>query len=231
VSSFPEPTRKSDTSSDSPFALWETGAHGCRMVFAGRGSGPDRASALAAIAPEAPSVAWVRQIHSRDVIEARTPGEMGEGDALVCKASGVALSIVTADCVPILVASPRGLAAIHAGWRGIVQGIVGVTLERLDDVADSVAWIGPAIGSCCYEVDQDVADQVVASSSEAVARQVSGRKPHLDLAAAVRHQLRAGGLTSIHTLELCTRCLGDRLHSYRREGPGAGRNHAFIWKA
>ena len=180
-------------------------------------------------------MAWARQVHSARVLPAR-PGECGEGDALVYggdndgHGEGLALSIVTADCVPVLLAGPAGIAAAHAGWRGIAAGVVGATVAAMaGDPSSFTAWIGPAIGSCCYETGPDVADQVAAASHPAIVIPGPAGRPHLDLQQAVRRQLQAAGLRQIEVLPLCTRCEAAILHSYRRDGKAAGRNHAFIW--
>jgi YfiH family protein len=216
------------------------GTRGARLAFTGRGAepaapGPSRAGepagnrVLARIAGQRLPVAWARQVHSARVLEAQA-GECGEGDALVGRGRGLALSVVTADCVPVLLAGPAGIAAAHAGWRGIAAGIVPATVAALGGPAgELVAWIGPAIGPCCYEVGPEVAAQVAAASDPDVVESGPAGRPHLDLQEAVRRQLRAAGLRHLHIFRLCTRCQDFRLHSYRREGKAAGRNHAFIW--
>jgi hypothetical protein len=164
------------------------------------------------------------------VLQAR-PGECGDGDALVSRGGGPALSIVTADCVPVLLAGPCAIAAAHAGWRGIAAGVVGATVQAMDeDPASLQAWIGPAIGPCCYETGPDVAAQVAAASDAAIVTAGPAGRPHLDLQLAVRRQLQAAGLHHVRVLALCTRCEAATLHSYRRDGKAAGRNHAFIWR-
>jgi YfiH family protein len=209
---------------------WQGGKHGAAVVFAGCGVEGSRTEAFERITGEARPVAWARQIHSAQVLPARA-GECGEGDALVGRESGLALSIVTADCVPVLLAGPTGIAAAHAGWRGIAAGVVGATVEALGGPPEEcAAWIGPAIGPCCYETGQDVADKVVAASHSGVAVPGPAGRPHLDLQAAVRHQLQAAGIREIQAVPLCTRCEETNLHSYRRDGKRAGRNHAFIWR-
>jgi YfiH family protein len=134
--------------------------------------------------------------------------------------------VVTADCVPVLLAGPQGLAAVHAGWRGLVGGVIPATLERMGGA--ETAWIGPAIGPCCYEVGEEVAEQVAAVGGT-VLPGPAGR-PHLDLAAAARHQLKAAGVGEVRSVASCTRCEAERLYSYRREGKGVGRNVAYIWR-
>lgn len=216
--------------------------------FAGRGPvpRPSRRDVLAALEPRSgPRVAWAEQIHSARVLEAHPVpggGSWGEGDALVTDRAGLALSVVTADCVPVLLAScdPGGpIAALHAGWRGIAAGIVARVLERLEarlevPAPSLVAWIGPAIGPCCYEVGEDVAERVVRVSTEDVVRRPPepGRgRPHLDLGGAVRLQLVAAGVGGVRSVERCTRCHPGELWSYRRDGEAAGRNLSFVWVA
>ncbi|MFL6202299.1 MAG: polyphenol oxidase family protein [Thermoanaerobaculia bacterium] len=201
--------------------VWRDCRGDVEVRFTGRGPAGERDEILARIEPGAPPVAWAKQIHSATVLPAH-PGRCGEGDALFGDAPDLALSVVTADCVPILLAGPRGLAAVHAGWRGLVGGVIPAALEKLGGA--EVAWIGPAIGPCCYEVGEEVAEQF---PDEAVVPGSSG-KPHLDLIAAARQQLK--GVEDIRTVAVCTRCESERLYSYRREGKGVGRNVAFIWR-
>lgn len=199
--------------------FWSDRKGDVEVRFTGRGPAGERNEILARVEPEAPPVAWAKQIHSVNVLPAH-PGHCGEGDALLGDAPDLALSVVTADCVPVLLAGPNGLAAVHAGWRGLVGGVIPAALEKLGNA--DVAWIGPTIGPCCYEVGEEVAEQF---PEEAV---VPGPKPHLDLIAAARLQLKDVG--DVRTVEICTRCAADRLYSYRREGKGVGRNVAFIWR-
>jgi YfiH family protein len=148
--------------------------------------------------------------------------------------------VVTADCVPVLLAGPAGIAAVHAGWRGVVAGVVGAAVAAMREArrlvagqwqgTELAAWIGPAIGPCCYETGGDVAAQVAAASEPGVVSPGPAGRPHLDLQAAVQWQLAAAGVAEIQTVALCTRCAAEQLHSYRRDGRGAGRNHSFIWR-
>jgi YfiH family protein len=221
---------------------WRGSAPGpAEVLFTGRGPLADREQLLARCAPSAPPLAWARQVHSAQVLDA-IAGDCGQGDALVTGAAGLALSVVTADCVPVLLAGPQGVAAVHAGWRGIAGGVIAATLERiaerllaapvrtLDRFAGWHAWVGPAIGPCCYEVGDEVAAQVIAASGPEVATAGAAGRPHLDLQAAAQRQLAAGGVEGIEVVRLCTRCRGEWLYSYRREGRGAGRNVAFVWR-
>ena len=205
--------------------------------FVGRGEERTREATLAAVEPEAPPVAALKQVHSARVVRVDGPGFAGEGDALVTARPGLALSVITADCVPVLIAMGDAIAAVHAGWRGVVAGVVPAALARLREAAAAaggdgsvpVAWIGPSIGACCYEVGPDVAAQVVAASGEEVATPGPAGKPHLDVARAVEIQLRSAGIADVRRFGPCTRCHPELLWSYRREGAKAGRNIAYIW--
>ena len=199
--------------------VWSDRRGDVEVRFTGRGPEGEREKILARVEPEAPPVAWAKQIHSATVLPAH-PGHCGEGDALFGDAPDLALSVVTADCLPVLLVGPRGLAAVHAGWRGLVGGVIPAALEKLGGA--ETAWIGPTIGPCCYEVGEEVAEQFPAETV------VPGPKPHLDLIAAARLQLQ--GVEDVRVLGICTRCAADKLYSYRREGKGVGRNVAFIWR-
>ncbi len=191
------------------------------------------------VLPHGIEPAWSRQVHSATVLDA-CPGLNGPGDALVTDRRELALAVVTADCVPVLLAGDRWIAAVHAGWRGLAQSILPAAIERLRSrspaggqmkVSGAIrAWVGPAIGPCCYEVGHDVAEKVRAASADEVVRNGKRDRPHLDLVAAARIQLEASGEVTVRTVGSCTRCNDDRLWSYRREGPGAGRNVAAIWR-
>ncbi len=140
------------------------------------------------------------------------------------------MAVAAADCIPLVVSAGDRLAAIHAGWRGIVAGVVTAALDQLDRPGgDLEAWIGPAIGPCCYEVGPEVARQVAAASAPEVAVRGRRERPHLDLRQAVELQLAAAGVERATHLALCTRCSAELLWSYRRQGRGAGRNFAFAW--
>jgi polyphenol oxidase len=210
--------------------VWRARLGDVEVRFTGRGPDGERADVLRRIEAGAPPVAWAKQIHSAIVLPAQA-GRCGEGDAVYGDAPDLALSVITADCVPVLLAGPDGqLAAVHAGWRGLVGGVIAETLKVTGGGPGWTVWIGPTIGPCCYEVGEDVAEQVRAASGPEAVVPGPGTKPHLDLAAAARRQLADAGVTEVHSVPVCTRCDEERLYSYRREGKGAGRNVAFIWR-
>jgi len=176
--------------------------------------------------PDPNNVSNLKQIHSNLVLLADRPGLLGEGDALITNRPGLAISIRTADCYPILLADSRhqAVAAIHAGWRGTAAQIVMKTLEKMrsefgTDPQDISAAIGPGIGACCYEVGEDVSIQF----GFAV-------RTHLDLVSENRKKLEKAGVLpeKIEALGDCTFCNAERFFSYRREKEKAGRMTSFI---
>jgi len=148
-------------------------------------------------------------------------------DALVTDAPGIWLAVSVADCVPLLVVDPDrpAVGALHAGWRGLAAGIVPALLEemgrRFRTRPDRLrAAAGPAIGPCCYEVDEPVARAMEAASWWPVA--AHGTRPgrwRLDLREAVRRELLAGGVASnaVEVLPGCTMCRSELFFSYRRD--------------
>jgi YfiH family protein len=209
-------------------SAWSAGP--CRIRFLGLGGPVEPAELADYLEPPPAAVCWLRQVHSGRVLDA-APGEVGEADGMVSDRTDLALAIATADCVPVLLAAPGRIGAAHAGWRGLVAGVIGATLDRLDtDPAQVEAWLGPTIGSCCYEVGGDVAAQIAAVSSDPlVIATPAGRKPHADLHRAAFGQLTSRGVRRIYRVPRCTRC--DRQYwSYRRDGAGAGRNWSVIWR-
>jgi purine-nucleoside/S-methyl-5'-thioadenosine phosphorylase / adenosine deaminase len=211
------------------FRGWRASRGSVEVYFGGKGPRLELAATLGRVLPADVEPAWLRQVHSADVLDAE-PGGNGDGDALVTSRRRLALAVVTADCVPVLLTGARWIAAVHAGWRGLAKGILGAAVERLADDGPLVAWIGPAIGPCCYEVGADVAREVGAASVPEVVHEGPRGRPHLDLVHAARVQLAERGVAEIHFVEACTRCRGADLWSYRRDGPGAGRNVAAVWR-
>jgi YfiH family protein len=172
------------------------------------------------------NLATLKQIHSATCVPAAgRSGILGEGDALLEDTPGSVVAVKTADCMPVLLVDDRrrAVAAVHAGWRGTVAGIVGRSVEAMrerfgTEPADLHAAIGPGIGKCCYEVGPEVAAHFGGQG-----------KAHIDLADANRRQLLDSGVTSgkIYASNLCTRCRPDEFHSFRREKEAAGRLHSF----
>jgi polyphenol oxidase len=170
-------------------------------------------------------MASLKQIHSAAVLAAVQIGCVGEGDGLVTSTPGIAVSVRTADCLPVLLLDARGraVAAVHAGWRGTAARIVPAAIERMrvefgSQPEDIYAAIGPGIGKCCYRVGEDVARKFGLEEAG-----------HVDLGKANRDQLIEAGVAEAHVdrLNLCTFC-DARFHSYRRDKDAAGRMISFI---
>jgi polyphenol oxidase len=173
------------------------------------------------------NLATVKQIHSAIVVAAEGRcGILGQGDALLEDRPGAVIAIKTADCLPILLVDERhrAVAAIHAGWRGTVAHIAAAAVEAMrrrfaTDPADLHAAIGPGIGKCCYEVGPEVAAQFGEQG-----------RAHISLSDANRVQLGEAGVTPerIYTSNLCTMCLAEEFHSFRRDQQAAGRLYSFV---
>jgi purine-nucleoside/S-methyl-5'-thioadenosine phosphorylase / adenosine deaminase len=182
------------------------------------------------------------QVHDRGVrlIDGTEPPSVVEtwaADALVSDACGVACAVRTADCVPILIGDreTRRVAAIHAGWRGVVKGVTGAAIDLLvahgSHPQHLIAAIGPHISLAAFEVGDEVArelEAVSAAPGAVVTR--AGEKPHVDLCAILREQLLARGVSPAHIERIpgCTVGDAERFFSYRRDGARSGRQLSAI---
>jgi YfiH family protein len=212
------------------YPAWRPAGRAGGVAFVGRGETRDRREILRLVTGIERPIAWLRQMHGANGLEARA-GCSGEADALTTTRRDLALAISTADCVPIVLMGTGRVTAVHAGWRGIIGRVVARAVDQWVDRGDPpTAWIGPAIGPCCYEVGPEVADRVSAASHGArvVDRDTPAGRPRLDLVASVERQLQRAGVDHIEVVRACTRCRRE-LHSYRRDGPAAGRNLTFAW--
>jgi len=186
------------------------------------------------------ALATVYQVHGPAVlvVEVGRPRHgTGEGrpvaaaDGMVTAAPGAAL-VGAADCVPVLLADPwaRVVGAVHAGWRGLVLGVIETAVAALalarGEPTATVALVGPAIGGCCYEVGPDVRDMVLRRCAAAASVTREGR-PSLDLATGAAELLRAAGVREVRTAGLCTRGDPGRFFSVRRDRP-TGRQAGVI---
>ena len=174
-------------------------------------------------------IAHCHQVHGPDVHYVSADGREAAGDpmcdALWTDQNDVALAIKVADCLPVSLIDPRGVIAnIHSGWRGAVQNITAATVDAAPlDRAQTIAFLGPSIRVCCFEVGEEVAAQFDARFVD----RERGPKPHVDIAAFTANVLRGRGIEQIVDTNLCTRCAGSIFHSYRRE-KGSGRNLAIV---
>jgi YfiH family protein len=179
-----------------------------------------------------------RQVHGTGVLEIDASGEPEsiaalEGDALIARSEGVAVAARTADCVPVLIAHPQSghVAAVHAGWRGAVAGVVPRAVQALShDPGELVVAIGPHIRVGAFEIGEDVAQEIeMAARGRAVVDRASA-KPHGDLAALVTLQLRDEGvpLDAIDDVGGCTHSDAAHFFSHRRDGGKTGRHLSAI---
>jgi len=127
--------------------------------------------------------------------------------------------VMVADCLPVAMAGPRGVAMAHCGWRGLAGGIVAETALAIDATAASV---GPGIGPCCYEVGEEVLAEFEDLDGVAEERM-------LDLAAVARTLLARAGVTEVESADLCTNCNADLFYSHRRDGERTGRQAGLAW--
>lgn len=170
----------------------------------------------------------VKQVHGTALVRAAQQTSASEADGLWCSADEhTVVGVLTADCVPVLVADRDGTIAlaIHSGWRGTVGNVVGLAIAGLPVAADRlVAAIGPCIEQPAFEVG----DEVAAQFDDALVDR-SFAKPHVDLVGAVRRQLVAAGLRedAIDRVGGCTHTHADRWFSFRRDGGGIGQMLAF----
>ncbi len=209
---------------------------GFRHAFPERGIS-DSALAAALELSDASHIARAKQVHGANSLEAFESHVNAEADAIVARAAGgpVAVGVRVADCVPVLVADEASgdAAAIHAGWRGLVAGVVHSALEKLREGLDRralIAAIGPCIGPCCFEVGDDVADAIARASDGEVIVRRPGEKTCVDLRAAMHVQLLRHGLVrgQIDDVLGCTKHEPERFHSFRRDGKESGRMLAAI---
>ena len=183
----------------------------------------------------------LRQVHGDGLLTwngDRPPGEALVYDGIITASSGVALCIKTADCVPVLLADParRIIAAVHAGWRGtaarIAQKAACLMQREFSCRPENILGaVGPAIGPCCYEVDENVMRSMRVASWRDFVR--SGGRPGrwmLDLPGINGRQLREAGLLpgNIAVGSVCTSCRTDLLYSHRAESGKTGRSLNFI---
>jgi purine-nucleoside/S-methyl-5'-thioadenosine phosphorylase / adenosine deaminase len=197
--------------SEGPYASLNLGA---------RGDDPERVAenrrlACEALRLDAGRLSVNRQRHSPTVHRAQ-PGTRDEpGDGLWSDVPGQPMLALAADCVPIAVASTEGaprLAVLHAGWRGLAEGVVEAGVHALGG-ASSAAVVGPSVGPCCYEVGAEVSARFDDDlTNDGI----------LDLWSAAERALRRAGVEVVERVDLCTRCNPELFFSHRRSGPARG---------
>jgi polyphenol oxidase len=161
-----------------------------------------------------------RQVHSAAVHKAKAASRGVPGDGLWTREPDIPMLKFAADCLPIALARANGrpgLAVLHAGWQGLLEGIVAAGVAALGR-GRIAAVIGPGIGPCCYEVREDVAAPYRATFGADLVK--DGR---LDMWSAAERALREAGCETVERVDLCTSCHSDLFFSHRRDGARTGR--------
>ena len=177
---------------------------------------------------------WLRQVHGIDV--AIEPGfDEPEADAAVTSTPGTVLAILTADCLPVVLAAQDGreVGAAHAGWRGLCAGVLEATVAAMHTPPRQlVAWLGPAAGADAYEIGEEVFEAFIRHDARARMAFLPTRRGHwkVDLAMLARQRLLDAGVSAIHGGGLCTISDPARFFSHRRDGRG-GRIATLAWIA
>lgn len=181
-------------------------------------------------------LAMIRQVHGARVLRLLEPGdasghlparELEEADGQATSLREIAPIVLTADCLPIAVAGGGVAAMLHAGWRGLAEGVIeeGVhAMRELGAEQPLAAAIGPGAGVCCYEVGEEVHQQLRSYGGQI------RRGRNLDLAAIAREQLRRAGVNEVHDCGLCTICSpASAFFSHRRDHGLTGRQAGIVW--
>jgi YfiH family protein len=176
---------------------------------------------------------WLRQVHGTAVVDAFRGGEACEADAAYAARSGAVCAVLTADCLPLLLCDRGGtrVAAVHAGWRGLLYGVVENAVRALHCPGpELLAWLGPAIGPRAFEVGEEVRAAFLAADPAAAATFVPspGGRWLADIYGLMRQRLAALHVTAMYGGHWCTVSDAARFYSYRRDGI-TGRMASLIW--
>ncbi len=186
----------------------------------------------------------LKQIHSDAIVESHSPSEDLQviGDAHFTTKAGLALCVITADCVPVFIFDDKKkvVAGIHAGWRGVASKIIPKTIQKLIDQGSDInslnLIVGPHIQKSSFEVEYDVRDQIISSlgplsaeEKSLLTEKISDKKALVDLNQVVKFQLHQIGISSEKVSDLHLDTMTDRrFHSYRRDKEKSGRQVSFI---
>jgi YfiH family protein len=176
---------------------------------------------------------WLRQMHGTTVVDAATVKPDCEADAAFVTRSGIACAVLTADCLPLLLCDSGGtrVAAVHAGWRGLLGGVIENSVRCLDCPGSRLlAWLGPAIGPGAFEVGDEVRDAFVAEDPQAAVafRPSPAGRWLADIYELAWQRLARMHVTAVYGGHWCTVNDRERFYSYRRDGV-TGRMASLIW--
>ncbi len=170
------------------------------------------------------ALAYIRQVHGSAILEAAVERPGREADGQVTAERGIGTVVMTADCLPIAIAGGGAVGLVHAGWRGLADGVIGngvAAVRELTGDRELRAAIGPGAGPCCYEVGEEI-------HARFGGRARNGRR--LDLKSLAREQLTRAGVEVVHDVGLCTICSDPSLFfSHRRDRGVTGRQGAVAW--
>jgi YfiH family protein len=177
---------------------------------------------------------WLSQVHGSCSVDAVQAAAGCRADAAYTAEEGVVCAVLTADCLPLLLCDRQGrrVAAVHAGWRGLLEGVIEQTVARMGVGDGLLAWLGPAIGPQAFEVGEEVRTAFVAvdaAAGDAFVPSASGRWL-ADLYRLARQRLARAGVLAVYGGDLCTFSDAERFYSYRRDGR-TGRMASLIWLA
>lgn len=177
--------------------------------------------------------AWLNQVHGTSVLElSRWHGDIVSADAAFSRQSGEVCLVMTADCLPVLFCNQQGtqVAAAHAGWRGLCDGVLEKTLALFEHPADVMVWFGPAIGPSQFEVGAEVRAAFMQKNPGAnMAFVPQGQAKYLaNIYLLARQRLQAAGVSRFYGGEYCTVSAPELFFSYRRDGQ-TGRMASCIW--
>lgn len=176
---------------------------------------------------------WLEQVHGAAVADLDRGPPSAPADGAVTSRAGAVCAVLTADCLPVLLARADGrrVGVAHAGWRGLVGGVLPAAVTALGAVpGELVAWLGPAIGPRAFEVGEEVRQAFAAAGFDTDAGFEANERGRwqADLYALARESLRAAGVPSVYGGGFCTYADADRFFSHRREAP-CGRFATLIW--
>lgn len=180
--------------------------------------------------PNAP--VWLNQVHGKTVVDAAQVNTLVEADASFSHEPGVVCTVLTADCLPVLLCSRdgRSVAAVHAGWRGLLAGVIVETVKAMKTL-DLLVWLGPAIGPDTFEVGDDVRTAFIENNARYVDafRAAEKGKWLADIYCLARINLALAGVESVYGGQFCTLSDVERFYSFRRDKE-TGRMASLIWR-
>lgn len=191
-------------------------------------------------------IAWLEQVHGTQIVDADVACQQPyssptQADALISHSHGTVCSIMTADCLPVLFCNTEPnpekqlVAAAHAGWRGLADGILSKTLATFPSPENVIAWLGPAISQQHFEVGQDVYDAFVNKNPKNAEAFIAGKRINdsedkwfASLTMLAKIELEEAGIKGIYGGDWCTYAHPELFYSYRRDGSQSGRMASLI---